>query len=261
MRTCKVGLDYFPFDIDFFDDEKVELISAKCGLKSETILIRLLCRIYRNGYYIDWDDDKSLLLLKKCGDSLSFDSLNTIINEALDRKFFDKSLYEKHGILTSCGIQKRFLEVTKRRKKVEMYQEYLRCDINDYNVTLIPLNASIGTQRKGKERKGKEIGDMNKCPHNTIVTLWNEKMVPHGLQKIRKWTEKRQNWLRARWKASPARQNIEWWEKLFDYILKVDFLMGRKEPTYGHERFCVTLEWIVRSEDNLVKILERRYEN
>jgi hypothetical protein len=31
MSKYKSGLDYFSFDIDFFNDEKIEFVSAKFG--------------------------------------------------------------------------------------------------------------------------------------------------------------------------------------------------------------------------------------
>ena len=39
-RPQKDGLDYFPVDVDFYEDEKVELISAKYGSKGEVLILR-----------------------------------------------------------------------------------------------------------------------------------------------------------------------------------------------------------------------------
>ena len=52
-RPNKTGLDYFPFDIDFFDDEKIMAISGEFGIKGEITTVKLLCAIYRNGYFIE----------------------------------------------------------------------------------------------------------------------------------------------------------------------------------------------------------------
>ena len=32
-RPRKTGLDYFPFDVDFFEDEKIVAIAGEFGLK------------------------------------------------------------------------------------------------------------------------------------------------------------------------------------------------------------------------------------
>ena len=45
MSNLKPGLDYFSFDVDFFNDEKIEFVYAKFGTIGEIITIQLLCKI------------------------------------------------------------------------------------------------------------------------------------------------------------------------------------------------------------------------
>ena len=66
-RPKKTGLDFFPLDIDFFEDEKLLLVSSKFGVAGDGILVRLLCKIYQNGYYIKFDDDAALLFARSVG--------------------------------------------------------------------------------------------------------------------------------------------------------------------------------------------------
>ena len=61
-RPIKAGIDYFPLDVIM--DEKVELIDAKYGNAGFGVLIKLYQSIYRNGYFLEVDEEK-LLLLKK----------------------------------------------------------------------------------------------------------------------------------------------------------------------------------------------------
>ena len=63
-RPNKMGLDYFPFDVDFFNDEKIVAISGEFGIKGEIVVIKLLCAIYRNGYFILWNDLLKFKLLR-----------------------------------------------------------------------------------------------------------------------------------------------------------------------------------------------------
>ena len=62
-RPQKHGLDYFPFDCDFFDDEKIVAINGQFGIKGEIAAVKLLCAIYRNGYFIKWCDAVKIKLL------------------------------------------------------------------------------------------------------------------------------------------------------------------------------------------------------
>jgi hypothetical protein len=106
-RTHKTGLDYFSFDVDFFTDEKIEFISAKHGNIGELIVIKLLCRIYRNGYFTKWGNDECLLFSKRAGDDITEDIVKGVVSELLNRDFFCNKVYKKYSILTSNGMEYR----------------------------------------------------------------------------------------------------------------------------------------------------------
>lgn len=67
-RPTKDGIDYFPLDVDFLQDDKIRLIKAEFGSKGILIVISLLCDIYRTtGYYKVWDKDSCLLMADAVG--------------------------------------------------------------------------------------------------------------------------------------------------------------------------------------------------
>ena len=47
-RPIKTGLNYFPLDVDFFDDPKICAVTVEHGIKGQAAAIMLLCAIYRN---------------------------------------------------------------------------------------------------------------------------------------------------------------------------------------------------------------------
>lgn len=120
-RPKKTGLDYFPLDV-IFDDE-VLLIDAKFGCAGLCVLIKLWQIIYANNYYIKWGERELLVYKTRINADINF--INDVINECLKWGIFNESLYNKYGILTSKGIQKRFIEATQRRTEVEFIKEYL----------------------------------------------------------------------------------------------------------------------------------------
>lgn len=63
-----------------------------------------------------------------------------------------------------------------------------------------------------------------------------------------------------RWRQSPEHQQLEFWERFFDYCESLDFLTGRSPPTRGDKPFRVGLEWIVKS-GNFAKIINGNYVN
>jgi len=128
-RHLKQGLDYFPLGVDFFEDDKIEYITARFDEKGELITIKLLCAVYRNGYFTDWNDDKALIFSKRAGKNISPSLANDVVNELVKRGFFDRNIFNSFGILTSQGIQKRFLKAIKdSRTNIEINADYWLID-------------------------------------------------------------------------------------------------------------------------------------
>lgn len=113
-RPNKTGLDYFPLDVDFFADEKIAAISGEFGIKGDIVVIKLLCAVYRNGYFILWNEPMKYKMLRDLP-GISPELLDQIINRLVKWGFFDESLFNSVKVLTSQGIQKRFFSITKRR--------------------------------------------------------------------------------------------------------------------------------------------------
>ena len=123
-RPRKTGLDYFPFDVDFFDDEKIVAIAGEFGLKGEITAIKLLCAVYRNGYFIEWSEMLKMKMLRSLP-GISLELLEQIVNRLVKWGFFDKNLFDSVRILTSKGIQRRFLNSSRKRIKMAEYHYWL----------------------------------------------------------------------------------------------------------------------------------------
>lgn len=125
MSMINKGIPYFPTPANFFDEEIMELLEAKFGILSSYIVMRLLCKIYKEGYYISWGKEQSLIFVRKVGGGIKEEVMEKIIELLLEKEFFNKDIYEKYGVLTSEQIQKVWLEATVRRKidfsKVTIY--------------------------------------------------------------------------------------------------------------------------------------------
>lgn len=160
-RPVKEGLSYFPFDVDFFNDDKIELISAEFGVKGENICIRLLCQIFKGGYYYVWGSDEALLFAKRVGNGITGALVEEVVSGLIKRSFFDKGVFDSFGILTSRGIQKRYLEAKyKSPKKVKFIKEFYLLDVLDaetrVKAELIHFDDDLSTQSKVKKIKVKK---------------------------------------------------------------------------------------------------------
>lgn len=123
-RPVKQGLDYWPCDVDIFDDEKVVAISGEFGIKGEIVIFRLLCAIYRQGYFIRWSEMLQMKLLHVMP-GISKELLSCIVERLVKWQFFDERLFNTAGILTSKAIQRTFFGATTRRKGLDIDESYL----------------------------------------------------------------------------------------------------------------------------------------
>ncbi|MDO0920458.1 MULTISPECIES: Lin1244/Lin1753 domain-containing protein [unclassified Enterococcus] len=161
VRPTKKGLDYFPLDVDFLSDLKVRRIIKACGKEAVHILVALLANIYRDeGYYVLWDDDLAFLVADEVGTKEG--TVEELVRKAVQVKFFDKDIFDKYSVLTSKGIQNRYILATKERKKVELEFKYLLTnEVNRSNISINGRNNSVNQgnnqQSKVKESKEKEI--------------------------------------------------------------------------------------------------------
>ena len=152
-RPKKTGLDYFPFDVDFFNDEKIEAISGEFGIKGEIVAIKLLAAIYRNGYFIEWSEMLQMKMLKTLP-SISKELLTEIVQRLVRWNFFDEGLFNSDNVLTSRGIQRRYFEAMKRNSLSDSLPFLIvSAAETPINVTETTINAAKTPQSKEKESK------------------------------------------------------------------------------------------------------------
>ncbi|RXM53927.1 DNA replication protein DnaD [Clostridium tetani] len=177
-RPQKEGLDYFPLDVDIDQDDKIVLIEAQHGIEGFGVVIKLLMKIYKNSYFYEWTEKEQLLFSKRV--NVNINEVNAIINDCVKWELFDKKLLETSGILTSKGIQKRYLMATSRRQRVEIEGKYLLLDekeVTEYKnlviVNINEINEDINPQSKVKESKGKESKVNNNSSTVSYIEFFN----------------------------------------------------------------------------------------
>jgi hypothetical protein len=114
----KKALDYFPKELDMFEDPKLKWVEMKFGFSGCGIVIKLLDQIYREGYFLRIGEDFALMLACAACDKGRAAMVSSVIEGLVAKGFFDKGIYDSRRILTSIGIQKRFIEATGRRAQV-----------------------------------------------------------------------------------------------------------------------------------------------
>lgn len=185
-RPTKQGLDYFPLDVGFLQNVKVRRIMRACGIQSIPVLISLLANTYRDeGYFLRWDNDMPFLIADELG--VSEGAVTAVVDKATQVGFFNANMYEKYGVLTSDGIQKRFFEATARRTSVRYDARFLLINVSDYkNVVNVYKNSindddnpqSKVKESKGKESKGKKSSSRGDDGLASVITAYRDNIYP-----------------------------------------------------------------------------------
>lgn len=129
---AKEGIDYFSLDVGFLRDKKIKLIKSEFGAKGILILIQVFCSIYEEGYYKRWDEDDCLLMADAVGCGITPDLVTQVVLGCVRRSIFDEKLFNLFGILTSHGIQWRYIRAAYKRD-IEIYEEYFLLDVSNKN--------------------------------------------------------------------------------------------------------------------------------
>ena len=171
MAIAYDGINYFPVGVNFMEENAMEVIEAKYGIKGAAIVLKLLCKIYKEGYFIRWDEEQCLIFANKAGREVQAAEVQGIIEILFIKGILDRNSYLENGILTSESIQKVWLEATKRRKRELSELPYLM--VRPEKESGKPDNASTQQEieRPKPLKEGKvavSTGDVAVSPGNVV---------------------------------------------------------------------------------------------
>ncbi len=114
-RPVSEGLCYFSFDVDFFDNPKIKSLRRRHGNTAVLFYLRLLCDVYRKGFYRKWDADYQEELKEQLG--ISDGQMQQVMTFLCERSLVDSKLLTSDTIITSLEIQRRFQQAVKERAR------------------------------------------------------------------------------------------------------------------------------------------------
>lgn len=170
-RPMKDGVDYFPKNTDFYQDDKVRLLRARFGPKGMYLLDYLLCDIYgKNGYYTEWNENKCFLVSDGAGCGCDSGFVKEFITGCLQCSFFDERVFNAFGVLTSAGIQRRYVRMFNGRDEIQIYKEYWLLDKdNKKDIPTSVLNKLALKSVKTKENPDKTKENPDKSTGNSQI--------------------------------------------------------------------------------------------
>lgn len=168
------GLLYFPFDIDFFEDNKIRILKARYKSDGVLIYLFLLCEIYREGYYIKVDDDFEYIISDELG--IDQNKVKQVLNFLLKRSLFDNTLFSLDKVLTSAGIQRRYqLGIKERMRKSRTPLEVGRYWLLNEEDTEPFIKCTLFEDNPGKHRGFSGKNSLNSEKNDTKKSKVNNK--------------------------------------------------------------------------------------
>lgn len=171
------GIPYFSLDCQF--DDKLEEIEDAFGMKGLGIIIKLFQKIYGiHGYYCEWNDGVASRFAKReafVGTDVVHEVVAAALRESKNHEsLFDREMYAKYGILTSRGIQKRYLKAAKSMKRKDIFP------IPEY--VIIPFeNSNSGNSGKSTDNSGKNAENSGKSADNSSLNEMGMKVNEMGM--------------------------------------------------------------------------------
>lgn len=270
-RPKKKGLDYFPLDIDVFEDEKVIDLSNTYGPLGEVIYMRCLCLIYKHGYYYQFESLEKLaaMLIKSVGNRWTRDkkSVVEVILYLAKINLLSAELMQRN-VLTSHGIQERYLTAVGRRQiiineynlleknsdqeaVISASKNQVSATVSRVNVTETPVSVCNNSTKEIKENKSILCASSARIDYHEVQALFNS--ICKSLTPLNDLTIPQIRLLQQA--GINLKNNGLTFEEYFKRVEKSEFLTGKS----GTSSFKADFNWILKPE-NMQKVLTGNYD-
>lgn len=122
----KQGIDYAGWSVNIFDgDTKIDKLLDAQGWVGFSIYFYLCQMAYKfDGYFYRWSYDDSATTARRMSGGVGSKTVENTVGLCLQIGLFDKPLFDRHGILTSKGIQRRYLAAIQGRRVKSVISNY-----------------------------------------------------------------------------------------------------------------------------------------
>lgn len=122
----KTGLDYAGWSVNLFDgDTKIDKLLDAQGWTGFGIYFYLCQMAYKfDGYFYRWAYDDSASTARRMGGGIRSGTVDETVRCCLQIGLFDRGLFDRWGILTSRGIQRRFYAAIQERRRKTVISNY-----------------------------------------------------------------------------------------------------------------------------------------
>lgn len=188
-RPAKQGLEYYPQDTDIHSDRKIRRLVTEFGATGYMVYDYIKCLCYKeNGYYAKYEEGFAFDIADFLKAGITENLVKEIIKGCFRTSLFDRKVFDAFYIITSGGIQKRFLKI---KKSGVILPEHRVIDAETpISEDITPDNDAESTQRKEKKIKVKERKDDFKTSLEPFRQKYGDEML---LAFARYWGEAAKN--------------------------------------------------------------------
>lgn len=198
-RPYKEGCSYFPSDVDIYSDFKIIDLLNEYGPLGYTVYDWVIRRVYQEGYYLQTDlNQLSTFFVRDIGSKWirNKEVVLQVIHFCAELDLFDKDLLAQ-GVITSVGIQRRYVEITARRRQPNILSKFCilpdaflsvrnNAVIDNNNLVIVNKNEVNGSNNDVKKRKEKEsnTGTEESAPAVIELSLNDNSMYPINQKQV-----------------------------------------------------------------------------
>ncbi len=100
----------------FFETPEVAAIGSEFGAEGELTVIRLLCAIGKDDYYMRWDHMHKMAFIGRSVATMTSDLLDRIVDRMAEYGLIDAEMLESAGVITSAEIQRQYVRTMGRAR-------------------------------------------------------------------------------------------------------------------------------------------------
>ena len=127
-------------DIDMFQDIRIRKLIRHQGGKAVTVYTLLLCLIYRDGYYMKWDQELPFIISEQTGYDVAY--IGEVVRCCVMLGLFHAELFQK-GILTSQAIQRRYSLICELSRRAYDIKDYCLISVQEPHVSAQECMVSV----------------------------------------------------------------------------------------------------------------------
>ena len=96
MAMTIKGLQYFPLDVNFFENDKIAVVINDYGLEAAAVVLKLFAQIYKNGFYMKWNEKMYKVFTASFRSRFNSRQINQIIQTLTSEFVFEPIMFEKY---------------------------------------------------------------------------------------------------------------------------------------------------------------------